>query len=165
MRRHTLTPLLTSVALVLTLATNQSTTAAPPGIEPLSAFARSPLTIATRDGQRRFEVWLADSPARRAQGLMFVEQLPPGTGMLFVYGSPGTVSMWMKNTLIPLDMLFLAADGRVTRIARNTKPHSLATISSMGPVVGVLEIGGGESARLGIDTGDRIVHPALKPRA
>lgn len=165
MRRLSLVPLLTSVTIWFALMTDQLTEAAPPGIEPLSAFARSPLTIETRGGGiKRFEVWLADSPARRSQGLMFVERLAPGTGMLFVYGAPGTVSMWMKNTLIPLDMLFVAADGRVTRIARNTKPQSLATISSMGPVTGVLEIGGGESARLGIDTGDRIVHPAFKPR-
>lgn len=165
MRRFKLLTMLTSVAVLLVLMMNHSTEAAPPGIESLSAFARSPLTIETRAGAaRRFEVWLADSPSRRTQGLMFVERLSPATGMLFVYGTPGTVSMWMKNTLVPLDMLFVAADGRVTRIARNTKPQSLATISSMGPVTAVLEIGGGESARLGIDTGDRIVHPAFKPR-
>lgn len=164
MRRLALLLLLTPITFLVVLMTFQSTEAAPPGIEPLSAFARSPLIIETRGGTKRFEVWHADSPARRSQGLMFVERLAPGTGMLFVYGAPGTVSMWMKNTLIPLDMLFVAADGRVTRIARNTKPRSLATISSMGPVTGVLEIGGGESARLGIDTGDRIVHPAFKPR-
>lgn len=164
MKRPTLPALLTPAVVLVVLMMNQLTEAAPPpGIEPLSAFGRSPLTIETRGGTKRFEVWLADSPARRAQGLMFVERLSPGTGMLFVYGPPRTVSMWMKNTLIPLDMLFIAQDGRVTRIARNTKPQSLATISSMGSVTGVLEIGGGESKRLGIETGDRIVHPAFKP--
>lgn len=140
---------------------NQLTEAAPPGIEPLSAFSRSPLTIETRGGTKRFDVWLADSPPRRAQGLMYVERLAPGKGMLFVYGPPRIVSMWMKNTLIPLDMLFIAQDGRVTRIARNTKPQSLDTISSMGAVTGVLEIGGGESKRLGIEPGDRILHPVF----
>jgi uncharacterized membrane protein (UPF0127 family) len=163
MRRLALSDWLTSTAVLVALMMNQLTEAAsPPGAEPLSAFDRSPLTIETRGGAKRFEVWLADSTSRRAQGLMYVERLAPGEGMLFVYGPPRIVSMWMKNTLIPLDMLFIAQDGRVTRIARNTKPQSLETISSMGAVTGVLEIGGGESKRLGIETGDRIVHPAFK---
>lgn len=161
--RPTLLGLLTSMGAMLVLMTSSSTQAGDSGVEPLSSFARSRLTIETRSGAQRFKVWLADSPARRSQGLMFVERLSPGTGMLFVYDAPGTVSMWMKNTVIPLDMLFVAADGRVTRIARSTKPQSLATISSMGPVTAVLEIGGGESTRLGIDTGDRLVHPAFRP--
>ncbi|NJO12176.1 MAG: DUF192 domain-containing protein, partial [Gammaproteobacteria bacterium] len=87
---------------------------------------------------------------------MFVKELPRGTGMLFTYAQSQPIGMWMKNTLIPLDMLFIAANGRITRIARNTEPHSLQTISSMGPVLGVLEIGGGESERLGIEVGDRV---------
>lgn len=133
----------------------------PPGIEPLSQFTRSPLEVRTSAGELRFDVWLADSPPRRSQGLMFIDHLAPRTGMLFLYDRPQTVSMWMKNTLIPLDMLFIAADGRVTRIARNTTPQSLATISSMGSVTAVLEIGGGESKRLGIEVGDTVLHASF----
>jgi uncharacterized protein len=147
--------ILTLLAL-LPAAMNASTQTSDLKPEPLSAFARSPLVIETRAGKHQFDVWIADSPARRAQGLMFVERLARGTGMLFIYDTPHPVSMWMKNTLIPLDMLFVAADGRVTRIARNTKPHSLESISSLGAVTWVLEIAGGECARLGIETGDRL---------
>lgn len=130
----------------------------PPAVAPLSSFSTSQLEVRTAQGARRFDIWLADSAQRRSQGLMFVERLEPLTGMLFVYDGPQTVSMWMKNTLIPLDMLFIAQDGRVTRIARSTTPKSLATISSMGTVAAVLEIGGGESKRLGIDVGDTVLH-------
>lgn len=146
------------VAILLAAGATAQTPVQP---EPLSAFEHSKLEVRTDAGVRRFDVWLADSPSRRSQGLMFVERLKPNTGMLFVYEQPQTVSMWMKNTLIPLDMLFISRSGKVTRIARNTTPQSLATISSLGSVVGVLEIGGGESKRLGIQVGDTVLHAAF----
>jgi hypothetical protein len=129
--------------------------------EPLSAFPRSPLSIQSDDARHEFTVWVADTPSRRAQGLMFVKSLAPGTGMLFVFAEPQGVSMWMKNTLISLDMLFVAANGQVIHIAADAKPESLATISSMGLVTGVIELAGGEARRLGIHTGDRVIHPAF----
>jgi uncharacterized membrane protein (UPF0127 family) len=106
---------------------------------------------------------VADTPPRQSQGLMFVEKLEPGTGMLFLYpGPPRPLGMWMKNTLIPLDMLFISKDGRIARIARSTRPHSLETISSLMPASAVLEIGGGEAQRLGIEVGDRVEHAAFR---
>ena len=132
-----------------------------PTHEPLSAFPRSALSIQSEGQSHKFEVWVADTPSRREQGLMYVVTLQPMTGMLFVFPQPRAVSMWMKNTRISLDMLFVSAEGRVIRIAPKTKPQSLATISSMGLVTGVIEIAGGEAQRLGIRTGDRVIHPAF----
>jgi uncharacterized membrane protein (UPF0127 family) len=132
------------------------------GLEPLDAFPQSGLEIETGGKPLKFDVWIADTTPRRAQGLMFVKSLAPLRGMLFVYPQPRVVSMWMKNTLIPLDMLFVAGDGRIIRIAQRTQPRSLEQITSMGPVVAVIEIAGGEAARLGIATGARVRHPALK---
>jgi uncharacterized protein len=145
-------------ALVCTLAVAAPQENAP---EPLSSFPRSQLEI--QSGVKRLEltVWVADTPSRRAQGLMFVTDLRPLTGMLFVFPQPQAVSMWMKNTRISLDMLFVAADGKVIRIAPKARPESLATITSMGMVTGVIEIAGGEAERLGIRSGDRVIHPAF----
>jgi uncharacterized membrane protein (UPF0127 family) len=131
-------------------------------LEPLEAFPQSSLEIETGGKQLKFDVWIADTTPRRAQGLMFVKSLAPMRGMLFVYPQPRVVSMWMKNTLIPLDMLFVAGDGRIIRIAQRTQPHSLEQITSMGPVVAVIELAAGEAARLGIATGARVRHPTLR---
>jgi uncharacterized membrane protein (UPF0127 family) len=131
-------------------------------LESLDAFPQSGLAIEASGKRHEFEVWIADTAPRRAQGLMFVKSLAPMRGMLFMYPEARVVSMWMKNTLIPLDMLFVAGDGRIIRIAQRTRPHSLEQITSMGPVVAVIELAGGESERLGIDTGARVLHPLLK---
>jgi len=147
---------LIAALLVATVALAQE-----PGYEPLSAFPQSPLSITSGETKHDFTVWVADTPSRRGQGLMFVKSLPPATGMLFVFAQPQGVSMWMKNTLIPLDMLFVAADGKVIHIAANAKPQSLDTISSIGLVTGVIELAGGEARRLGLHTGDRVLHPAF----
>ena len=117
------------------------------------------LSIETSGGPVRFEVEFANTPESREQGLMFRESLPSGTGMLFDFGAPREVTMWMKNTLIPLDMIFIREDGVIHRIAANTVPLSLATVASEGPVTGVLEIIGGDAERLGIAPGDRVRHP------
>lgn len=133
-------------------------------LESLETFPRSSLEIDSGSARHRFEVWVADTVPRRAQGLMHAKTLAAMRGMLFLYPEPQVVSMWMKNTLIPLDMLFVAADGRIIRIAARTTPHSLDSITSMGPVIAVIEIAGGEAARLGIKTGARVLHPAFRTR-
>ena len=132
-------------------------------LEPLDAFPQSSLEIELPQTRHRFHVWIANTPARRAQGLMHVKSLAPMRGMLFLYPEPRVISMWMKNTVIPLDMLFVAADGRITRIARRTRPMSLETITSMGPVSAVIELAGGEAERLGIETGAQVLHAAFRP--
>ena len=126
-------------------------------------FQRSTLQIATPDARlHRFNIWLADDDARRARGLMFVKHLNAGDGMLFVYPRPQPIAMWMKNTLIPLDMLFVAPDGKVTRVVQNTEPHSLKTVESGGEVLGVVELAAGTAARLKIAPGAQVIHPAFE---
>lgn len=126
---------------------------------PPVTFERSALTIATARGSIRFDVELAVSEAQKERGLMFRTALDPYTGMLFDFRQEQPVAMWMKNTPISLDMLFIAADGRIVRIAANTVPESLATIASGRPVRAVLEIAGGTARLLGIREGDRVEHP------
>jgi len=108
-------------------------------------------------------VWLADNPQRQAQGLMFVRSLPDLRGMLFVHDAPTPMSMWMKNTYIPLDMVFIDSQGRIQQIVEQTTPHSLDIIRSKDPALAVLEIAGGEAKRLGMHSGQRVSHPALVP--
>ncbi len=151
------------VSLALVLATALAGGADPTAAQlPLQTFERDELTIETAEGARhRFEVELALSREQRAQGLMYRRSLAENAGMLFVYDKEWPVSMWMKNTLMPLDMLFIRRDGRIVRIAERTVPRSLETISSGQPVTAVLEIIGGTAARLGIQPGDRVLHPAF----
>jgi hypothetical protein len=127
----------------------------------LSGFPTGKLGIDSAAVRHEFEIWIADTGERRSRGLMFVKHLPKDRGMLFLFGDPQPVSMWMKNTLIPLDMLFVARDGRIARIARHTEPGSLESIASGTAVVAVLELAGGECARRGIEVGDRLKHPAF----
>lgn len=128
----------------------------------LENFARSSLTVETVSGGKyRFDVELAETPAQQAQGLMYREKMAADAGMLFTYDRLQPASFWMKNTLIPLDMIFIASDGRIVNIHANAVPQSLDAVNSAGPVKGILEINGGMSARLGIHPGDRVVHPAF----
>lgn len=121
------------------------------------------LTIVTAGGARQsFEVEVMRNDADRARGLMFRRMLPADRGMLFDFGREEEVSMWMQNTYIPLDMLFIKRDGTIGRIAANTEPLSTRTIPSGGPVLGVLEINGGEAAKRGIKAGDRVEHSLFK---
>ncbi len=112
-------------------------------------------------GQARFTVAVADEPAERSQGLMNVESLPRTSGMLFLYESPRRASFWMKNTLIPLDMIFTDETGTVTRIHENAVPHDETTIDGGPGVLAVLEINGGLASRMGIEPGSVIRHPGL----
>ena len=116
------------------------------------------LTIVTDEGSHEFSIEIADEPSEIRFGLMERESLPADAGMLFDFGSPREPAMWMKNTLIPLDMLFMTSDGTIQMIARNTVPGSLRTISPGMPVKAVLEINGGRAAELGIEPGDTIEH-------
>jgi uncharacterized membrane protein (UPF0127 family) len=118
------------------------------------------LTIESSGATHRFTVELARSDEERGQGLMFRTELADGAGMLFDFGpAPRPVSMWMKNTLIPLDMAFIAEDGRIVRIAAMTTPQSLTSIPSGEDVVAVLEVRGGRLGELGVKAGDRVRHP------
>jgi uncharacterized membrane protein (UPF0127 family) len=131
-------------------------------LEDLDSFPSGELTISDGKKPRHvFRVWLADTQQRQAQGLMFVRSLPDLRGMLFVHAEPKTISMWMKNTYIPLDMVFIDTHGRIQQIVEQTTPHSLDLIRSKDPAIAVLEIAGGEARRLGIHPGQRVTHPAL----
>jgi uncharacterized membrane protein (UPF0127 family) len=112
-------------------------------------------------GQARFAVELADDPAERARGLMFRESLPQSSGMLFVYEAPQRATFWMKNTLIPLDMVFLDPSGRVLGVHAMARPGDETIIDGGPGVLGVLEINGGLAARLGIAEGSELRHPAF----
>ena len=116
-----------------------------------------PLTIRTAGGQvHQFTVEVAASPAEQEQGLMNRQSLAPDRGMIFPYEPPKAASFWMKNTLIPLDMIFVRADGTISSIAENTVPLSLEPVASLEPVGAVLEIAGGRSAELQIKVGDKV---------
>lgn len=127
----------------------------------LLSFATAPLEIVTAKGRLEFTVEIADNVDQRAQGLMFRRHLAPDAGMLFVYPDDRVISMWMKNTFIPLDMVFVAADGRVVALHERAVPHSLRSISSGVVARGVVELAGGSIARLGIRVGDRVVNDRL----
>ncbi|SDI04701.1 DUF192 domain-containing protein [Lutimaribacter saemankumensis] len=112
-------------------------------------------------GQARFSVDLAETAQDRARGLMFVESMPSSHGMLFVYPRPGRVAFWMKNTLIPLDMIFLDATGTVRNIHHNAIPGDLTPIPGGEGILAVLEINGGLARSLGLTVGSQMRHPAF----
>lgn len=117
------------------------------------------VTIRAAGGDRLFDVETAITPDEQRRGLMFRESLPTDGGMFFPFEFPRMASFWMRNTLIPLDMIFIRADGMITNIARETVPYTLDSYVSTEPVIAVLEIDGGRSAELGIDAGDHVSWP------
>ena len=124
------------------------------------------LTLVTRSGEHVIRAEIARTDDQKALGLMFRKSVPQGTGMLFPYGTPREITMWMRNTYVSLDMVFIGADGRVQRIEARTEPLSETVIGSGPPAVAVLELGAGESQRMGLVPGDRVRHPmfgAAKP--
>ena len=131
---------------------------------PVWPAGKQTLEIASKSGVHVFSVEIADNDAERAKGLMYRKELPEGQGMLFDFHREQEVSFWMQNTYIPLDMVFIRADGRILRIAENTEPLSTKLISSGGPVRAVLEVIGGTTRKLGIAPGDRIASPIFKAR-
>jgi uncharacterized membrane protein (UPF0127 family) len=158
MTRRALTAVLAT--LLLDAACAQSPRAWQPA--QLKEFARSTLTIQRSEGRDSFQIFIADTPARQAQGLMWIRDLPADYGMLFLLEAPRPMQMWMKNTYIPLDMVFFAPDGRILKIAVNAQPLKTDIIASGVTVAGVLELRGGETARRGIKVGDRLLHPVLQ---
>jgi uncharacterized protein len=123
------------------------------------AFKKSSLVVVTGGREIKFDVELALNDAERARGLMFREKLGPYDGMLFDFHQEAPVSFWMKNTLIPLDMVFIGADGTIRHIHANAVPLSTDTVPSQFPVRAVLEINGGSAKLLGIKPGDKVKHP------
>jgi len=124
-------------------------------------FSRSSLTIQTAEKTHSFTLEIAKTDRQQRQGLMFRRQLAADAGMLFIYPAPQVLSMWMKNTYLPLDMLFIAPDGRIVQIAERTVPESLQIISSGKVAIAVLEVNGGTVSRLKIKKGDLVKHPAF----
>ena len=154
---------LAMAACALPLAACQPTTgtsnssaleASPAGLEQV------PLTVTTTAGKvHRFTVEVARSEAQQAQGLMNRQTLAPDRGMIFPYDPPVSASFWMKNTLIPLDIIFIRSDGTIARIEANTVPLSLDPVPAGEPVAAVLELAGGRSAELGITAGAKVAWP------
>ncbi len=117
------------------------------------------VTIRTAGGEHVFEAETAITAEEQRRGLMFRESLPVNGGMIFPFAYPRLASFWMRNTVIPLDMIFIRADGTIANIARMTEPYTLDSHVSEGPVIAVLEIRGGRSAELGIEAGDVVSWP------
>jgi uncharacterized protein len=131
-----------------------------PGAVPATEPARlEPVVIETDQGRFTFTAEIADTPELRRRGLMFRHHLPEDRAMLFDWGRVEPVSMWMRNTYVSLDMIFIAADGRVVRVAERTEPLSETTIASGVPVAAVLEVVAGTAERIGLKAGDRVHHP------
>lgn len=120
---------------------------------PQTGLAEVPLTIRSQSGTHRFTVEVAATPEQQTHGMMFRTSIGPNEGMLFPYEPAADVGFWMKDTLIPLDLIFIRADGSIARIA-TAQPHDLSPVNSGEPVVAVLEIAGGRAAQLGIREGD-----------
>ena len=119
---------------------------------------RQPLTLTTAGGEHVFEVEIASTPEEKAMGLMFRTSLAGNAGMLFPYSPPQEATMWMRNTYISLDMVFIRADGIVHRVEARTEPFSERVIASRGDVAAVLELKAGTAERLGLKPGDRVRH-------
>ena len=128
--------------------------------QPQPTLPQSALAVVTADGKtHRFTVELATTGEQMARGMMFRRTMAPDAGMLFDYGrsTPG-VAFWMKNTLIPLDMIFITAEGSILNIHERAIPHDESSVPAAGPVRAVLEVNGGTAARLGLKPGDRVQH-------
>nr|WP_270937989.1 DUF192 domain-containing protein [Roseomonas sp. MO-31] len=148
-------PLLSTLGLLLA-----GRALAQPGVDrPQPRLPTERMVIVTRDNRRHdFTVEMALNPDQQTIGLMFRQEVKPDEGMIFDWGAPRESSMWMRNTLVPLDMVFIAADGRIHRIAERTVPLSLTPVDSRGPVRATLELQGGITERLDIRVGDRVLH-------
>lgn len=124
--------------------------------KPQTGLKVVPLSITTGGKVHRYKVEVAQTPAQQAHGMMFRTGMPPMTGMIFPMKPPRAASFWMENTLIPLDLVFIGADGKVRNIIAEAVPRSQAPLSSLGPVAAVLELKGGETARIGLKPGDSV---------
>ncbi len=151
-------PLLLSLAACSPQPSAEATPAAnaQAAVHPVSGLRIIPLTVIDSDKRHEFRVEVAATPEQRARGLMFRTELGPDEGMLFPNKTPALESFWMKNTPLPLDIIFIGVDGRVSNIAAETVPYSLESIPSTGLASAVLELPGGRAAELGIAPGDRV---------
>jgi len=151
-----------SFALVFSLCAAMQSGNAPAAesraTESLESFPQSALEIRTSQGRQWFNIRIADSAARQEQGLMYVRALPADEGMLFPQARPRVMTFWMKNTVIPLDLLFITAHGRIACLHEQARPLALDLIACDQAVKAVLEIGGGEAAKRGIRVGDLVKH-------
>lgn len=143
------------VAWVPALADDAEPTQAQP------VLPKEPLSIVSASGKHVFSVELAKTPREQQVGEMFRTQVPADGGMLFPWGAPQQSDMWMENTLVPLDIVFIGPDLRVQSIVENAVPQSLAHISSHGPALATLELAGGVTAKLGIMVGDKVEAASL----
>ncbi|MXP00329.1 DUF192 domain-containing protein [Altererythrobacter xixiisoli] len=125
-------------------------------VHPVSGLAVQPLTVQVGQGVHRFRVEMARTAEEQAQGLMFRTEMAPDEGMLFPRQEARMASFWMKNTLIPLDIIFIGADQRIINIAANTVPYSTVPVPSDGPALAILELNGGRAAELGIVPGAKV---------
>jgi hypothetical protein len=133
-----------------------------PGVASAEPLARETIVIDTKNGPAKFKVEIAADPASQEHGLMFRKSMALDAGMLFDFHTPQFVNFWMKNTILPLDMLFVRQDGTISSIAADAVPYSLDIISSQEPVRVVIELKAGRAYYLGIEPGDR-VHAAIFP--
>ena len=131
----------------------------PPGA---LAFDTGTLTLKTDSGPHSFNIEIANTGGERVLGLMYRRELPADAGMLFLYDPPQPITMWMRNTILSLDMIFIGTDGKVHRIESHTEPFSTEVISSDGAVQGVLEVNAGTAAKIGLKPGDEVVFPGLR---
>jgi uncharacterized membrane protein (UPF0127 family) len=129
-----------------------------------AAAIREALIVTTEAGPQKFQVEIADDPRERSRGLMFRREMARDHGMLFDFGAEEPASFWMENTYLPLDMIFIRADGTIESVAERTTPLSRRGVRSKGPVRYVLEINGGLSDELGIRPGDKVSGPAVEAR-
>jgi uncharacterized membrane protein (UPF0127 family) len=128
---------------------------------PGNAAGTGTLVLKTATGDHSFNIEVMVTDNERSLGLMYRRSLPENSGMLFIYDPPQQATMWMKNTLIPLDMVFISANGHVHRIEENAEPFSETLIPSDGAVVAVLELNGGEADKVGLKPGDKVIYPGL----
>jgi uncharacterized membrane protein (UPF0127 family) len=157
--------LIAFASLWLTTATAIADPEAATGADLDRVFRREPLQIATPDARMHsFNAWIADDEARRERGLMFIRKLEEKDAMLFIWPRSQRIGIWMKNTYVPLDILFVGADGKVTRIVENAEPLSLKTLDSGGDMLGVVELPGGTASKLKIQRGALVMHAAFNTK-
>ncbi len=150
-------PYLAAAALAVACANTPA-----PAADLFPALSQAEIAVETAGGDHRFRVWIADDDRSRTRGLMFVRELPADRGMLFIFQVPQPAVFWMSNTYLSLDLIFIDPRGRVLNIVADARPFSVTPIESDGPVIAVLELLGGTSARIGLAPGDRIEVPGLR---
>jgi len=149
-------------ACLAVLALVSAGIAQPLNVQQRITFPTGELTIESSGQRHKFTIELADTDERRTLGLMYRTSLAADAGMLFDFKIDQPVAMWMRNTRLPLDMLFITRDGRIANIAQRTVPFSETSIYSSGPVRAVLELNGGTAERLGLKAGDRVIHSMFR---